>query len=82
MFLVDGKDAHEERTRGNKATCCDDCGVYNNFTLKSAYYIREAAGKVSYMEKRNVYVSGKKRKPLEPQPLESKVFILKRYYCS
>ena len=83
-FLIDGGDLLHRRQTGQKAVFWDDCGAYNRkTTMKTAYFICRSPGEYMYIEKQGeVYVSGSKRVPLDPQPLENDLFLLRRYYTT
>ena len=81
-FVLNNKHNAELLSRNKKCTFCDDCGVYKQGnSVKTDYYAVDSNGSIFYLEKKDkVYVRGRKRVPLNPQPLESEVIVLKRYY--
>ena len=79
-FVLSNTENITRKKAGRKAQFFDDCGVYKTNTLKTHHFVQKD-GRYMYIEKRGEkYVTGRTRTPLEPQPTENDVLILKRYY--
>ena len=82
-FMLNNKPNVERRKAGKKGTFFDDCGVYSQKgSMKTHYFIKENA-RYRYVDKKDgkyMTTLRRQRVPLEPQPSEDSILILKRLY--
>ena len=62
----------------------DDCGTWNSKSMstKTTYFVKQGDALVSCAKKNGIYCKEIKKEfvPLEPQPTDSTLCALKRYY--
>ena len=85
-FVLENSNNISKRMRGEISNFEDDCGVWNSkvsSTKKTVFH--HVDGKFKVIEMKNGKYCTKIRKdwvPLEPQPLEDELMIMKRFYTS
>lgn len=86
-FLYDHKPNVDNWKNGKQHVFWDDFGVWSSTVTRTEYYIKESNGNLRYLTKKNSNSKfgirlRNKFDVLNPQPQESDLIILKRYYAS
>ena len=86
FFLIENQNNIRKRIRGERSNYEDDCGAWNSkssSTKKTIFY--HVHGKFKAIDMKNGKYCTMKLKdwvPLDPQPLEENVMVMKRFYTS
>ena len=86
-FLLDNKHNVDRKNSSKRMEFFDNCGVWDSksTSVKPTYFVKSESGKlVSCVKKQGLFCKEIRKKfiPLEPQPDDSNLFILKRYYAN
>ena len=86
-FVLDHSSNISKKANSNRMEHYDNCGVWEttSTSLKTTFFVREENGTLKFCEKKKdgkFYREIRKKKVLlDPQPNESNLFELKRYYA-
>lgn len=85
-FLLDNTENVDRKSSGHGMEFWDNCGTWNSASLsnKTTYFVHFNGRLRSVLKKDSVYGVELKKKfePLDPQPVEDQVLILKRFYAT
>ena len=86
-FLVDHNANLNRKANAKYMKFWDNCGTWDtkSTSTKTTYFVRQNGGNLSFcVKKKDLYCKEIKKEfiPLDPQPDDTHIFILKRYYAT